>query len=52
MVRTSLVVLWSRLHLPVHGVWVQPLVRKLRSPVPLSQKTRTFSNEAILQQIQ
>ena len=52
MVRTSLVVLWSRLHLPVHGVWVQPLVRKLRSPVSLSQKSRTFRNEAILQQIQ
>ena len=43
---TSLVVLWSRLHFPMHGVWVQPLVGKLRSPMPLGQKTRTFSNRS------
>ena len=28
---TSLVVQWLRIHLPMHGTWVQSLVRKLRS---------------------
>ena len=28
---TSLVIQWLRIHLPVQGMWVQPLVRELRS---------------------
>ena len=38
---TSLVVQWLRLHLPLKGVWVQHLVRKLRSHMPCSQKATT-----------
>ena len=38
---TSLAVQWLRLHLPMHGVRVRPLVRALRSHMPHSQKTKT-----------
>ena len=37
----SLVIWWLRLWLPVQGVWVQSLVRKLRSHMPWSQQTET-----------
>ena len=38
---TSLVVQWLGLHLPVQGVQVQSLVRKLGSPMPHGRKTKT-----------
>ena len=38
---TSLAVQWLRLRLPVQGVWVQPLVRELRSHMLGGQKNRT-----------
>ena len=38
---TFLAVQWLRLHLPMQGLWVQSLVRKLRYYMPLSQKTKT-----------
>ena len=38
---TSLVVQWLGLHLPMQGVWVQFLVRELRSQMLHGQKTRT-----------
>ena len=38
---TSLVVQWLRLRLPKHGVWVQSLVKELRSHMPRGQKTKT-----------
>ena len=31
---TSLVVQWLRIHLPMQGMWVQSLVRELRSHMP------------------
>ena len=47
---TSLVVQWLRLCLPVQGVQVRSLVRKLRSHMPLSEKknNKTHETEAIL----
>ena len=38
---TSLAIQWLRLCLPTQGVKVQFLVRKLRSHIPHSQKTKT-----------
>ena len=38
---TSLVVQGLRLRIPIQGVWVESLVRELRSHMPLSQKTKT-----------
>ena len=32
---------WLRLRLPMQGVWVQSLVRELRSHMPQGQKTKT-----------
>ena len=37
---TSLVVQWLTFHLPTQGIWVQSLVRELRSHMPLVQKTK------------
>ena len=37
---TPVVVQWLRLHLPMQGVWVQSLVRELRSRLPCGQKTK------------
>ena len=39
--RTSLVIQQVRIHLPMQGVWVQSLVRELRSRMPCSQKIKT-----------
>jgi len=39
-VGTSLAVQWLRLHLPMQGVWVQSLVRELRSHMPEKQKRK------------
>ena len=38
---TSLAVQWLRLHLPMQGMWVQPLLGEIRSHMPRSQKTKT-----------
>ena len=38
--RTSLMVWWLGLHLPVQVVWFQPLVGELRSHMPHGQKTK------------
>ena len=37
---SPVVVQWLRLHLPMQGVWVQSLVRELRSRLPCGQKTK------------
>ena len=37
---TSLVVQWLRIHLPMHGVCVQSLVRELSSHMPCYQKIK------------
>ena len=37
---TSSMVQWLRFSLPMQEVWVQSLVRKLRSHMPLGQKTK------------
>jgi len=37
---TSLVVQWLRLHLAMQGVWVRPLVSKLRPHIPCGQKRK------------
>ena len=42
---TSLVVQWLRLRLPMQGVWVQYLVRKLRSHVPHGQKSKNIKQK-------
>ena len=39
--RTSLMVQWLKLCLPMQGVWVPSLVRELRSHMPHSHKTKT-----------
>ena len=39
--RTSLVVQWLRLHLPVQGSMVQSLIRELRSHMTWGQKAKT-----------
>ena len=41
---TSLVVQWLRLRLPKQGVWVQSLIRELRSHTLLGQETKTQNN--------
>ena len=38
--RTSLVVQWLRLHLPMQGMQVQFLVRELRSHMPQAKKPK------------
>ena len=43
---TSLAVQWLRLCLPGHRVWVQSLVRELRSHMPLGQKTETWKQKS------
>ena len=46
---TLLAVQWLRLHLPMQGVWVQSLVRELRSHMPRGQKKLPkHKTEAIL----
>ena len=35
---TSLAVQWLKIHLPVQGMWVQSLVRELRSQIPGATK--------------
>ena len=46
LTKTSLVVQWSRLYLPVPaGVQVQPLVRGQRAHVPLGQKPNQPTNQ-------
>ena len=42
---TSLVVQWLRLCLPMQGVWVQYLVRKLRSHMPRGQKSKNIKQK-------
>ena len=41
LLRTSLVVQWLRLHLPVQGSVVQSLIRELRSYMTWGQKAKT-----------
>ena len=43
---TSLAVQWLELHLPMQGVWIQSLVRELRSHIPRGQKTKNCETEA------
>ena len=38
--RTSLVVQWLRLRLPMQGVWVRSLIRELRSHMPHGQNIK------------
>ena len=38
--QTFLVVQWLRIHLEMQGMWVQALVRELRSHVPQSNRAR------------
>ena len=44
----SLAVQWSRLHFPIPGVWVQSLVRKLRSHMPKHQNIKNRSNTVFI----
>ena len=46
--RTSLVVQWFRLHLPMQGVQVWSLVGKLGSYMPPGQKTKTWNRSYIV----
>ena len=46
--RTSLVVQWLRLPFPMQEVWVQSLVRELRSNMPQSQKPKTSNRSNIV----
>ena len=39
--RDSLAVQWLRLHFPLQGVWVQSLVREIRSQMICSEKIKT-----------
>ena len=39
--RDSLAVQWLRLHLPLQGAGVRPLVRELKTHMPFGQKTKT-----------
>ena len=39
---------WLRFRLPMQGVWVQSLVRKLRSHISLGQKTKTWNRSSIV----
>ena len=48
---TSLMAQWLLLDLPMQGVWILFLVRKLRLHMPRDQKAKTKA-EIILQQIQ
>ena len=42
MTRTSLVVQWLKLHVPMQGVWVWSLMGELRSHMPSSQNNKTW----------
>ena len=44
----SLAVQWFRLHFPIPGVWVQSLVRKLRSHIPKNQNIKNRSNTVFI----
>ena len=46
--RTSLVVQWLRLQLPVQGVGVQSLIQELRSHMPHMAKKTKHKTETIL----
>ena len=46
--RTSLVVQWLRLPFPMQEVWVQSLVKELRSNMPHSQKPKTSNRSNIV----
>ena len=39
---TSLAVQWLRIHLPMQGLWVQPLVRELKSHIPWGKLSHTL----------
>ena len=45
---TSLIVQWLRLCFPMQVVWVQSLVRELRSCIPPNQKVQNMKTEVIL----
>ena len=45
---TSLVVQWLRPCLPMQGLWVQSLVRELRSHMPCMPKAKTYNRSNIV----